>query len=128
MPTRMFRTARMVAGVFGAALLLAGCPSTDVDGQDLADALEEAGASRDQADCAAERFDDELNQDERNDVAQAADEADIEDLDDDVREAYESIMAECVGGQEPTTTAAEGSDTSETTPAGEETTTTQAGG
>jgi hypothetical protein len=127
MPTRMFRTARMVAGVFGAALLLAGCPSTDVDGQDLADALEEAGASRDQADCAAERFDDELNQDERNDVAQAADEADIEDLDDDVREAYESIMAECVGGQETTTTAEGGSDTSETTPAGEESTTTSAG-
>jgi hypothetical protein len=132
MPTRMFRTARMVAGVFGAALLLAGCPSSDVDGQDLADALEEAGANRAQAECAADRFDDDLTQDERNEVAQASDEEDVENLDDDVREAYMSIMAECIGGEAPTTTTAEEgtdtSDTSETNTGGEETTTTSAPG
>jgi hypothetical protein len=129
MPTRMFRTGAYATGAVLMALLLAGCPSNDVDGADLADALEEAGATSDQADCAAERFDD-LNQDDRNEIAEADDQEAIDDLPENLRTDYEAIMTECLaegGGDTSSTTAAEGEETSSTTaPAGDSTTTTAA--
>jgi hypothetical protein len=122
MPTRMFRTVRtgrMMIGAAVAALLLGACVNNDVDGGDLRDALEEAGANPDQARCAAERFDDELDQDERNDVAQASDDEEIEELPERVRTTYMSIMDECIGGEEPaeesTTTTAPGAAPEEST-------------
>jgi hypothetical protein len=127
MPTRMFRTGAYATGAVLMALLLAGCPSNDVDGADLADALEEAGATSDQADCAAERFDD-LNQDDRNEIAEADDQEAIDDLPENLRTDYEAIMTECLaeGGDTTTTTAGEGEETSTTAPAGDSTTTTAA--
>jgi hypothetical protein len=113
MPIRMSRIGLTTAGAALAALLLAGCPTNDVDGSDLADALEEAGATQDQADCAADRFDDELDQDERNDVAEASSDEEIEDLPESVRTTYEAIMAECIAGEAPA------EETSSTTAAGE---------
>ena len=125
MPTRMSRTGRYATVSALAALLLAGCPTNDVDGSDLADALEEAGATQDQADCAADRFDEELDQDERNDVADASTDEEIDDLPESVRTTYEQIMAECIAGEAPaeetssTTAGGEGTEESTTTTAAE---------
>jgi hypothetical protein len=123
MPIRMSRIGLTTAGAVAAALLLAGCPTNDVDGSDLVDAIEEADhenqLTQEQLDCARDRFDDELEQDERNDVAEASEEADIDDLPESVRTTYESIMSECIAGEPPTeeststTAAGEGGEPSE---------------
>jgi hypothetical protein len=129
MSTRMLRTGGYATGAVLMALLLAGCPSNDVDGNDLADALEEAGATTDQANCAAGRFDQELTQEQRNQVAEADNQEAIDELNDEVRTTYESIMTECVAGEgETTETTAEGAEGEETpTTAAEDTTTSAAG-
>jgi hypothetical protein len=130
MSTRMLRTGGYATGAVLMALLLAGCPSNDVDGDDLADALEEAGATTEQANCAAGRFDEELTQEQRNQVAGADDQEAIDNLNDEVRTTYESIMTECLVGEgETTETTAEGAEGEETTTtAADDATTTSAAG
>jgi hypothetical protein len=77
------------------AVTLTGCPNQDLDGADAANVLTDAGASEDVATCLGDRFDDDLSQGQINDVG-GADE--LSELDNELQEEVETILAECVGG------------------------------
>jgi hypothetical protein len=118
MPTRMSRTGRYATVTALAALVLGACASNDADRGDVVDALTEAGVPDSQAECAGDRFEEQFNQDQLNDIAEA-DEPD--NIPEGLWTEVEAILSECIGGEEP---ADEGTDTTESTESGESTETT----
>lgn len=87
----------------------AGCVNGDASGNQAADALENAGLSREEATCVGNRLEDNLNQEQLNDVAATNDLADLagqdvqeSDEDHDVRELTRGILDRCLeaGGAE----------------------------
>lgn len=124
---------RRIAGLAAlTALTLSACASGDAKVGEVRDAVREAGATAEQADCVEERFDEEFDQDQLNDIA-AVD--DLDELNGSLREEVQVILDECVGGESPSTSEEEGgepsesedgSDTSDTTEADGSTTTTAA--
>ena len=111
-----------VAATIVAVLALGACGNTDASEDDVHDILTEAGASEEQADCAAGDIADELSQDELNDLA-SADQP--EDIPDKINEKITPILDNCLAeggpveedeGDTSDSTAPEGSsDTSDTT-------------
>jgi hypothetical protein len=77
------------------AVTLTGCPNQDLDGQDAANVLTDAGASEEVATCLGDRFQDDLSQDQINDVG-GADQ--LSELDNELQEEVEAILAQCVDG------------------------------
>lgn len=113
----MARSRRFLAVLALAAVALAACTSQDADRDDVANAMEEAGASEEQADCVADGLEDELSQDQLNEVADASDLED--DLEDDLRETVEGVLNDCLASGE-----GEGGDGDSTDDTSEESTTT----
>jgi hypothetical protein len=107
-----------------AALSLSACTNNDVDGDDLVDAMTDAGLPQDEAECMGERFQAEFDQEQRNDIA-AAD--DPEDIPSGLQEPVDSIITECTSGSE---SADDGSESGDEGDEGtdETTTTTEAEG
>jgi hypothetical protein len=128
----MNRSSRRLAVLAAAVAVLAGaCTSQDVDGADAASVLDDAGAPRAVQTCVGDRFDDELDQDQLNEVG-GADR--ISELPEELEQTVQDILDECVATDGE---AAEGSDegepsdsgdTTETTESGDATTTTSAPG
>lgn len=134
----------IVATTIAAVLLLGACGNTDASESDVRDVLEEAGATDEQASCAAGQIAEELDQDELNDLAGADT---IDDIPNAIEEKVTPILDECLGeagsdgpvvdedespetdGETTETTEAEGAGTTTTTAAGGtgDTTTTTAG-
>lgn len=120
----MARTGRFVAVMALAAVPLTACANQDADRADVVDALEEADASRDQADCVADGLTDQdsenvLSQDELNDLADANDLDDLDEDDADIADKVRAVMDQCFNG--------EGSSDEGTTETTEESTTTTEG-
>jgi len=122
----------IVAASIAAVLVLGACGSTDASEDDVHDVLTEAGASEEQADCAAGDIADELTQDELNDLAGADS---VGDIPEDIDEAITPILDRCLAEGGPVEEAPEGegdtSDTSDTTEgegSADTTTTTAAAG
>jgi hypothetical protein len=106
------RTRSLVTLLAVTALGLGACTNQDASGEDATDALVEAEAPEGFADCVGDRFEDDLSQEERNDVASADD---LADLASGLEEQVRAILTECdesnpVGGSGDDT-----ADTSETT-------------
>ena len=115
----MARTGRFLAVAALAALLLGACANKDADRADVVNALEEAGASSEQASCVGDGLTDEdsefrLSQKELNDLAGASD---LDELDSDVNDRVRAVMDQCLGD-------GSGSDTATTDSTDESTTTT----
>jgi hypothetical protein len=116
----------IAATVLAAAALLGACASKNSKESDINNVLVDAGATKQQADCAASKIFDKLSQEEVNDLAAA-------DHEDDIPKKIDAkitpILDECLksenpGGSTTSTTAAEGSSTTAST---EATTSTTAG-
>ena len=117
------------------AILASACASQDVDGADAASVLDDAGAPRAVQTCVGDRFDDELDQDQLNEVG-GADR--ISELPEELEQTVQDILDECVatdgevaeGSDEGGSDEGEpsDSDTTETTESGDATTTTSAPG
>lgn len=121
----------IVAATIAAVLVLGACGNTDANADDVRDILTDAGASEEQADCAADGIDDELDQDELNDLAGANS---IDDIPNDIDEKITPVLDRCLAEGGPVEEEGEGdtdtsdtSDTSETTVAGDASDTTVAG-
>jgi hypothetical protein len=117
---------RLAALVAVVAVLLAACASQDVDGEDAASVLTDAGAPEAVSSCVGERFDDELSQDQLNEVG-GADQ--LNELDNELETTVQSILDECVSGESDSEAPAdegESSDSSDTTEADADATTTSA--
>jgi hypothetical protein len=98
----MARTRRFLA-VPAIALLAAGCPSQDADRADVVEALEEAGASSEQANCVGDGLTDEdsdtlLSQKQLNELADASDINDPDDLDPEIAETVMEVLDGCFDG------------------------------
>jgi hypothetical protein len=118
----------IVATTIAAVLVLGACGNTDANEDDVHDILTEAGASEEQADCAAGDIADELTQDELNDLAGADS---PEDIPADIDEKVNPILDRCLAEGGPVEEDTDGSgdtDTSTTTEDGGTTTTTAAAG
>lgn len=108
----------VAAPLFAAALIVGACSEKNASASDIQEVLEDAGASKDQADCAATEIDKALNQDEMNDLAKADTAGDIPDK---IDELIQPILAQCLSesstddGEGTTTTTAEGESTESTT-------------
>lgn len=112
----------VAAPLFAAALILGACSEQNASASDIEEVLVDAGATKDQADCAATEIDKALTQDEMNDLAKADTAGDIPDK---IDEQIQPILAECLsegGGStddgetdETTSTTAEGESTESTT-------------
>lgn len=116
---------RIVAIVALAALAFTACSSNDAKESDIVDAMTDAGLSETEARCIGNGLTGELNQDELNDLASAAD---PDEFGEGTSETVDSVLSECVEGVDTSdttdTTGADdtGSDTTDTT--GDDTTTT----
>lgn len=120
----MARTRRFIAVMALVAVPLAACSNQDADAQDVSSSLKEAGATSDQADCAAEGLTegtDKLTQEQLNEVAKADD---LADLDSDLQTKVNTVMDGCFGaGPEGETSEGEGEGSTTTTTAEGSTTT-----
>ena len=116
----------IVATTIAAVLVLGACGNTDASEDDVHDILTEAGASEEQADCAAGDIADELSQDELNDLAGADT---PEDIPADIEEKVTPILDRCLAEGGPVEEDTDDTDTSTTTEDGEDadTSTTVAG-
>jgi hypothetical protein len=121
MPTRMSRTGRYATVTALAALVLGACASNDADRGDVVDALTEAGVPDSQAECAGDRFEEQFTQDELNDIADIESTEDIPNDQEELWAEVDTILSECIGGEEP---ADEGTETTESTESGDSTETT----
>jgi hypothetical protein len=101
----------IVAATIAAVLMLGACGNTDANADDVHDILTDAGANEEQADCAAEGIDDELDQGELNDLAGADS---IDDIPDAIDEKITPVLDRCLAEGGPVEEEGEG-DTSETT-------------
>jgi len=117
----------IAATVLAAAALLGACASKDAKEADIQNVIEDAGATKQQADCAASKIFDKLTQKEVNDLASADHEDDIPEA---ISKKITPILDECLkdsedpSGSTTSTTAGEGSTTTAST---ESTTSTTAG-
>jgi hypothetical protein len=117
----MARSRRFLAASVIAVALAAACTNQDADGDDVAAALEDAGLDPEQADCVGDGLEDELEGDSLNEVRDADE---LSDLDDELETTVNSVLDQCLnegGGSD-----AEG-DTTETTEATDDATTTTEG-
>ena len=133
----MNRSSRRFAVLAAAVAVLAGaCTSQDVDGADAASVLDDAGAPRAVQTCVGDRFDDELDQEQLNEVG-GADR--LSELPNELEQTVQQILDECVasdgeaneadeGGSEEGDGSGDSSETTDTTQAGGDTTTTTAAG
>lgn len=102
----------IAASTIVAVLALSACGGTDTSEEDVHDILTEAGASEEQADCAAGGIADELTQDQLNDLA-GADQ--IDDIDAEIDEKITPILERCLAEGGPV----EETETTDTTAEGE---------
>jgi hypothetical protein len=127
----MSRSSRRLAVLVAAVALAAGgCASQDVDGEDAASVLDDAGAPEAVQTCVGDGID-ELDQDQRNEVGKADT---LSELPDDLQETVEAMLDECVAGESATGDSeseggsdegdSDSSETTETTEADAGTTTT----
>jgi hypothetical protein len=115
----------IVAASIAAVLVLGACGNTDANADDVHDILTDAGASEEQADCAAEGIDDELDQGELNDLAGADS---IGDIPEAIDEKITPVLDRCLAEGGPVEEVGEGEgDTSDTTVAEDTSDTTVAG-
>lgn len=98
----MARSRRIAALAAITALSLTACSSNDAKVSEVVDAVDEAGLDREQADCVGDRFDEEFDQDDLNEIG-AADE--LDDLDPpELADQVRAILAECTGAGSPSST------------------------
>lgn len=119
----MTRRSRIAALVAVVALAAAGCSNNDAKESDVVNAMQDAGLSTEQAECVGARMQDEFGDDQGlyNDVAGASN---IDELPDDTEPEIRAILDDCLAGG----SAGESTDqTTDTTVAGDTTTTTAAG-
>ena len=102
---------RIAALVAVTALAVSACSSNDADREDVEEAMRDVGLPDDQASCIAERLDEELDQDQLNDLAGAAD---PDEFTEEGADAVTAAVDECVDGS------TESSDTAEATGEGGE--------
>lgn len=103
----------IVAATIAAVLVLGACGNTDANADDVRDILTDAGASEEQADCAADGIDDELDQDELNDLAGAES---VDDVPNEIDEKITPVLERCLAEGGPVEEEGEGdTDTSDTT-------------
>ena len=102
---------RIAALVAVTALAVSACSSNDADREDVEEAMRDVGLPDDQASCIAERLDEELDQDQLNDLAGAAD---PDEFTEEGADAVTAAVDECVDGS------TESSDTTEATGEGGE--------
>jgi hypothetical protein len=108
----MTRPRRLAILAALAALALPACTSQDADVNDLVEALEDADLDSEQARCVGNRFEDEFNQDQLNDLRDAET---PEDYPGDTGDTVRSILEECTSESTTTsTTEAEGDATTTT--------------
>jgi hypothetical protein len=86
---------RIAAIVAVTALAMSACSSNDADREDIEEAMRDAGLPDEQAGCIAERLDEELDQDQLNDLAGAAD---PDEFSEDGADAVSAAVDECVDG------------------------------
>lgn len=115
----------IVAATIAAVLVLGACGNTDANADDVRDILTDAGASEEQADCAADGIDDELDQDELNDLAGAES---VDEVPNEIDEKITPVLERCLAEGGPVEEEGEGdTDTSDTTVAEDTSDTTVAG-
>jgi hypothetical protein len=125
----MTRRSRLAALAAVVALAAAACSNNDANEGDVVSAMEDAGLDTEQAECVGARMQDDFgdNQELFNDVAGASD---IDEFPNDTEPTIRTIL-ECLAGEGADdttgTTEAGGAEATETTVAGETTTTTAAG-
>jgi hypothetical protein len=102
---------RIAALVAVTALAVSACSSNDADREDVEEAMRDVGLPDDQASCIAERLDEELDQDQLNDLAGAAD---PDEFTEEGADAVTAAVDECVDGS------TESSDTTEATGEGDD--------
>ena len=84
----------IVASTILAAFVLGACGNQDSKASDVRDVLKDAGASTSEAECASEKIDAELTQDEMNELAKSEKASDIPD---DIDEKITPALDECLG-------------------------------
>lgn len=117
----------VAATLTAAALVLGACGQQNASESDVQEVLEDAGATKDQANCASSKIADELTQDELNDLAKADT---AEDIPNAIEEKITPILDECLSGEGSESEGEGDGETTEsttTTTEGETTTTTSAG-
>jgi hypothetical protein len=110
---------RRIAAMAALAVLTVACSNNDADEGDVVDAMTDAGLTDGQAACIGERFVDEFNQDQLNDLASADDPADFPEGTED---QVEAILRDCTGteGGSASTEDTSEDDSSSDTTAGED--------
>jgi len=118
----MTRRSRIAALVAVVALAAAGCSNNDAKESDVVGAMEDAGLTTEQSRCIGERMQDEFgdDQDLYNEVASADN---VDDLPDDTEPAIRTILDDCLADEG----SGDDTETTDTTVAGDATTTTAAG-
>lgn len=112
-----------------AAVAAAACANGDATTNQVKDAMRNAGANDDQAECIGNKMTipEDLTQDQLNDVAKAKDLSELagEEIagsDEDLQQVLRGVLAECLGEENPDTTesqegdepsSGEGSDTTQ---------------
>ena len=116
----------VAATLTAAALVLGACGQQNASESDVQEVLEDAGATKDQANCASSKIADDLTQDELNDLAKADT---AEDIPKAIEEKITPILDECLGSGSESEGEGDGETTESTTTTteGETTTTTSAG-
>lgn len=116
----MSRRRRLVALAAPVALLLGACATNDASRGDVVDAMTDAGVDPDPAECIGDRFEDEFNQDQLNEIGAAET---PEDYPEDLRDEIDQILEDCIQGDGGDTTTTEatgdtgGESTTDDTPA-----------
>lgn len=108
----------VAAPLFAAVLLVGACSEKNASASDIQEVLEDAGATKDQADCASTEIDDALTQDEMNDLAKTDT---AKEIDDKIDEKIQPILAECLQGEGSTDDGETDESTTSTTAEGEST-------